>query len=96
MFINLAVATLVLVLNQGEMILTQASLSYGKQGYSKQGNISYGKTSKQGTIVYPPKEEEEDWTQYSHPLYLIIPSYGGIVPPGELVPLSPSNPVPRR
>lgn len=75
------------------------------QGYGKNAQVSYGKNSKQGYGKVPPSAVEKpevddwgwDWVNWGSaggggaPVYLIAPS-GGLVPPGELVPLSPSDP----
>ena len=74
---------------------------YGKDGQSYGKNSGYGKSR---TEVVPEKEADDgwgwDWIHWGGlggvganggAVYLISPS-GGVVPPGELVPLSPSDP----
>lgn len=84
--------------NQEEIKTSSPQEAYGKQAYGKQ---SYGKQGNGKQGKNPPEEEEEEEEDedvvystlpYYYPIYLIAPS-GGVVPPGELVPLSPSNPV---
>ena len=80
-----------------------ADSSVESQGYGKNGTIGYGKNSKQGEGAAQPAAEEKpeaddwgwDWINWGSggggaPVYLIAPS-GGLVPPGELVPLSPAD-----
>lgn len=84
---------------------SQPSASSSYQGYGKNAGQGYGKNSKQGYGKAHSATEEApeaddwgwDWINWGvgggggAPVYLIAPS-GGVVPPGELVPLSPSNP----
>ncbi|NCF84281.1 MAG: hypothetical protein GWQ08_01950 [Verrucomicrobiaceae bacterium] len=73
-----------------------------RQSHGENVNSGYGKNSKQGEGDPKPEVEEKpkaddwgwDWISWGSnggaPVYLIAPS-GGVIPPGELVPISPSD-----
>ncbi len=76
------------------------SSGYGKNaGYGKNYGKNYGKTTPYETQEEPEDDWGWDWIHWgghgfgAGGVYMITPS-GGLVPPGELVPLSPSSPIP--